>query len=205
MKKIVSLILVAALLASVCALGSCGKISGLHYVEIMVKDYGLIKLELDADTAPITVKNFLKLVKSGFYDGLTFHRIMEGFMIQGGDPNGDGSGGSKTIKGEFSSNGVENGISHRRGVISMARRGDGLTYENGKLVYKTQYDSGSCQVFIMHEDNTNWDGLYAAFGWVIEGMDVVDAIATSVPVTDDNGTVKAGYAPVIEYIRIVDK
>lgn len=126
-------------------------LTGLHHVTIDVQDYGTISLELDADTAPISVTNFINLANEGFYDGLTFHRIISGFMIQGGDPNGNGTGGSeKTIKGEFSANGVENDISHVRGVISMARANDP--------------DSGSSQFFIVHEDSTFLDGQYAAFG-----------------------------------------
>ena len=203
MKRILSLVLVVLLLASVCSLAGCGQLSGQHRVEIKVKDYGIIRLTLDADAAPITVTNFIKLVKGGFYDGLTFHRIMEGFMIQGGDPKGNGTGGTDTIKGEFLENGVYNPISHVRGVISLARRGAGYTVKDGQVVYDTGYDSGSCQFFIVHEDSTFLDGKYAAFGWVTEGMDVVDAIAESVPVTDNNGTVKSGYAPVIEYIKVI--
>ena len=126
---------------------------GKHHAKIKVKDYGTIEVELDGDTAPITVANFIKLVNEKFYDGLTFHRIMSGFMIQGGDPLGNGTGGSdETIKGEFSSNGVENNISHKRGVISMARSSDP--------------DSASSQFFIMHQDSTYLDGEYAAFGKV---------------------------------------
>lgn len=121
---------------------------GKHHAKIKVKDYGTIEVELDGDTAPITVANFIKLVNEKFYDGLTFHRIMSGFMIQGGDPLGNGTGGSdETIKGEFSSNGVENNISHKRGVISMARSSDP--------------DSASSQFFIMHQDSTYLDGEYA--------------------------------------------
>ena len=124
---------------------------GKHHAKIKVKDYGTIEVELDGDTAPITVANFIKLVNEKFYDGLTFHRIMSGFMIQGGDPLGNGTGGSdETIKGEFSSNGVENNISHKRGVISMARSSDP--------------DSASSQFFIMYQDSTYLDGEYAAFG-----------------------------------------
>ncbi|MBR3894233.1 MAG: peptidylprolyl isomerase [Clostridia bacterium] len=124
---------------------------------------GNIVVELRPDKAPITVRNFKKLVSEGFYDGLTFHRIDSGFMIQGGDPNGDGSGGSPDkIKGEFSSNGVVNDLSHTRGVISMAR---------------TSPDSASSQFFIMHQDTPSLDGKYAAFGKVIFGMDTVDGIA----------------------------
>ncbi len=125
---------------------------------------GKIVMRLYADIAPITVANFQKLVSEGFYDGLTFHRIMSGFMIQGGDPKGDGTGGSTPIKGEFLANGVPNSLSHKRGVISMARRGDSM-------------NSGSCQFFIVHEDSTHLDGQYAAFGEVISGMEIVDEIA----------------------------
>jgi peptidyl-prolyl cis-trans isomerase B (cyclophilin B) len=125
-----------------------------------------MKIELYPDKAPITVANFEKLVKEGFYDGLTFHRIIPGFMIQGGDPEGTGMGGSKDkIKGEFASNGVKNDIKHVRGVISMAR--------------SMMKDSASSQFFIMHEDAPHLDGEYAAFGKVIEGIEVVDEIASA--------------------------
>lgn len=124
-----------------------------------------IKLELYPDIAPITVENFEKLVKEGFYDGLTFHRIISGFMIQGGCPHGTGMGGPGwTIKGEFARNGVSNQLKHTRGVISMARSGDP--------------DSAGSQFFIMHADSPYLDGQYAAFGKVVEGMDVVDEIAS---------------------------
>lgn len=166
-------------------------LTGLHHVTIDVQDYGTISLELDADTAPISVTNFINLANEGFYDGLTFHRIISGFMIQGGDPNGNRTGGSeKTIKGEFSANGVENDISHVRGVISMARANDP--------------DSGSSQFFIVHEDSTFLDGQYAAFGHVTDGMDVVDAICEAVPVQDNNGTVAAADQPVITAVTVVD-
>ena len=165
-------------------------LTGKHYVEMKVKDYGTIELELDSDVAPITVTNFINLVNSKFYDGLTFHRIIDGFMIQGGDPLGNGTGGSsKTIKGEFSETGVKNSISHVRGVISMARSSD--------------YNSASSQFFIVQEDTTSLDGQYAAFGKVISGMDVVDKIA-NVKVEDDNGTVAKNNQPVIEKITIID-
>lgn len=123
-----------------------------------------IKIELDYDAAPITAANFEKLVREGFYDGLTFHRVIRGFMIQGGDPRGNGTGGSgTTIKGEFAANGVNNTLLHKRGVISMAR--------------SQMPDSASSQFFIMHEDAPHLDGQYAAFGKVVEGMDAVDEIA----------------------------
>lgn len=164
---------------------------GKHHAKIKVKDYGTIEVELDGDTAPITVANFVKLVNEKFYDGLTFHRIMSGFMIQGGDPLGNGTGGSdETIKGEFSSNGVENNISHKRGVISMAR--------------SSEPDSASSQFFIMHQDADYLDGQYAAFGKVTKGMSVVDKICEDVTPTDGNGTVEKADQPVIESIRMVD-
>ena len=166
-------------------------LTGLHHVTIDVKDYGTISLELDADTAPISVTNFINLAKDGFYDGLTFHRIISGFMIQGGDPKGNGTGGSdQTIKGEFSENGVENDISHVRGTISMARANDP--------------DSASSQFFIVHEDSTFLDGQYAAFGHVTDGMDVVDAICENTSVQDNNGTVKADDQPVITSVTVID-
>ncbi len=159
-------------------------------VEIKIKDYGVIKVELDDQSAPITVANFKKLIKEGFYDGLTFHRIIKDFMIQGGDPEGTGMGGSnETIKGEFSKNGVENNISHKRGVISMARSQDP--------------DSASSQFFIMHQDGEYLDGNYAAFGHVTSGIEIVDKICEDIKPTDQNGTVPKENQPVIESIRMV--
>lgn len=166
-------------------------LSGKHHVEIEVQDYGTIEAELDADAAPITTTNFINLAQSGFYDGLTFHRIISGFMIQGGDPLGNGTGGSEeTIKGEFSSNGVENDLSHTGGAISMARSSDP--------------DSASSQFFIVHEDSTYLDGDYAVFGYVTDGMDVVDQICEDTEVEDSNGTVAAENQPVITAIRVID-
>ena len=165
-------------------------------IEMSVKNYGIIELELDADVAPITVNNFVNLVNSGFYNGLTFHRIMEGFMIQGGDPNGNGSGGSiNKIKGEFSNNGVNNTISHKRGVISMARRG-------GNPDTAETMNSASSQFFIVHEDSEFLDGNYAAFGHVTSGMEVVDKIAEDANPIDRNGTIVKEEQPVIEYIKV---
>ena len=133
-------------------------------VLIKVKDFGDITVELDPTNAPITVKNFLKLAKSGFYNGLTFHRVIKGFMIQGGCPKDNGTGGpGYSIKGEFKSNGVLNTISHTRGTISMARAMDP--------------NSGGSQFFIMHKDGTYLDGQYAAFGKVVSGIEVVDKVA----------------------------
>ena len=163
----------------------------LRHAEITVRDYGTIKLELDASVAPITVENFVKLAQSGFYDGLTFHRIMDGFMIQGGDPDGNGTGGSdEKIKGEFSKNGVPNPISHVKGVISMARSNDP--------------DSASSQFFITVADSTFLDGSYAAFGRVTEGMEVAEKIVKDAKPVDNNGTIPADQQPVIEKIVITD-
>ncbi len=153
-------------------------------VVLRVADYGDIYLELYPDTAPITVENFLGLVDKGFYNGLTFHRIIAGFMAQGGCPLGNGTGNSGTnIKGEFSSNGVDNPVKHERGVLSMARSNDP--------------DSASCQFFIMHDDATHLDGSYAAFGRVLSGMGIVDAMCMNAHVTDSNGTVPKEDQPVI--------
>ena len=133
-------------------------------VTIKMKDGGVMKAELFPDIAPISSENFVKLVKQGFYDGLIFHRVIKGFMIQGGCPDGTGMGGpGYCIKGEFAANGIKNDLKHTRGVLSMARANDP--------------DSAGSQFFIMHEDAPHLDGAYAAFGKIIEGMDVVDGIA----------------------------
>ena len=210
MIKVLSLILAISLVAG-CFVG-CGEkweevedtedssfkftteYTATDHIVIEVKDYGTIKVALDAKKAPITVKNFKKLVESGFYDGLTFHRIMSGFMIQGGDPEGNGTGGSEeTIKGEFLQNGVKNDLSHTRGAISMARNGYDM-------------DSASSQFFIVHETsqrNTySLDGQYACFGYVTEGMEVVDAICTDAKPTDNNGTIPKENQPIITKIYI---
>lgn len=204
MKKMISVVLIMMLAAAV--LSGCQKeqsapkkettgmpeenlLSGKHHVEIVVKDFGTMKLELDADTAPVTVTNFVNLAKDGFYDGLTFHRIVSGFMIQGGDPEGNGTGGSaQTIKGEFEQNGVKNNISHKRGVISMARA--------------QAPDSASSQFFIMHDDGPFLDGKYAAFGHVTEGMEVVDQICEKTPVKGEMAAPED--QPVIESVKVVD-
>lgn len=191
MKKIIlSILLITLLLPIVTA---CQKEeSKIVKAEIIVRDKGTIKLELDAKTAPITVDNFVSLAKSGFYDGLTFHRIINGFMIQGGDPEGTGYGGSeKTIKGEFSANGIKNDISHVRGVISMARNSINM-------------NSASSQFFIMQADNLDLDGNYAAFGHVTEGMEIVDDIAKNTKVEDGNGTTLKENQPIIDSIKIIE-
>ena len=205
MKKLLTVCVAAVLLLSLTA---CGKTDtdtitdskadkpaaetagvGTHHAEIDIQDYGTITVELDGDAAPITVQNFMDLANDGFYDGLTFHRIIAGFMMQGGDPNGNGTGGSgENIKGEFSANGVDNTLSHTRGAISMAR--------------SMNYDSASSQFFIMHQDYTSLDGQYAVFGYVTDGMDIVDDICESAKPTDNNGTIPADEQPVINSITI---
>lgn len=160
-----------------------------YYADIEIENYGTVTVALDSTYAPETVENFVSLAESGFYDGLTFHRIIEGFMMQGGDPNGDGTGGSDTtITGEFTDNGVENPLSNTRGAIAMARSSD--------------YDSASSQFFIVHEDSTFLDGQYAVFGYVTDGMDVVDAVCTTAEPTDDNGTIESADQPVITSVTI---
>ena len=167
-------------------------LTGKHYVQIDIANYGTIIAELDADAAPITVTNFIKLVNEGFYDGLTFHRIISGFMIQGGDPLGNGTGGSsEKIKGEFAANGIDNSIAHERGVLSMAR--------------SSAPDSASSQFFIMHQAAPHLDGSYAAFGRVLSGIEVVDAICQNTPVTDGNGSVAKANQPVITSIQVIEK
>lgn len=167
-------------------------VTGTHHVTIEVADYGAIKVSLNANVAPITVSNFVGLVDQGFYNGLTFHRVIRDFMIQGGDPNGDGTGGSgATIKGEFPENGVENNIAHVRGTISMARSSD--------------YDSASSQFFIVQKEYPSLNGQYAAFGHVADGMDVVDAIVdATADQGDSNGLLPKDVQPVITSIAMVD-
>ena len=203
MKKTMSIILAVLLALTVAGCGSAKTESaplasgdaapagGVHHAKITIKDYGTITVELNGDAAPVTVDNFMKLAKAGFYNGLTFHRIIDGFMIQGGDPEGTGRGGSKDrIKGEFSSNGVNNPISHVKGVISMARAQDP--------------NSASSQFFITVADATYLDGSYAAFGTVTDGMDVAEKIAADARPTDNNGTIPREQQPVIESIVITD-
>lgn len=168
-------------------------LSGKYNVEIVLKDYGTIKVTLDADEAPLTVENFLKLVDKKFYDGLTIHRVVKDFVIQGGDPEGTGQGGSEeTIVGEFSSNGINNNLSHTRGTISMARNGMDM-------------NSASSQFFIVQKDATTLDGDYAAFGYVTEGMDIVDKIVEEIEPNDEMGTVEKEKQPIITSIRKVTK
>lgn len=189
MKKVLLLIICMSMLLGMC---SCNENSpGTVYAQITMEDGGVITLELYGDTAPITVNNFIKHADKGTYDGTIFHRVISGFMIQGGDPTGTGYGDPSiaTIKGEFSSNGVRNNLSHSRGVISMAR-------SNNK-------NSASTQFFICHADATDLDGDYAAFGRVIAGMDVVDRIA-AVPVNALNNN-RPYQKQTMTQVRIVDK
>ncbi|MEE0965699.1 MAG: peptidylprolyl isomerase [Bacilli bacterium] len=165
------------------------KEDAIYYADIEIKDYGKITVQLDQKSAPITVENFVNLVNDNFYDGLTFHRIIEGFMMQGGDPNGNGTGGSNTnIVGEFSDNGYDNNLSHTRGAISMARSND--------------YNSASSQFFIVHEDSTYLDGQYAVFGYVTEGLEVVDKVCAEAKPIDNNGTIETAEQPIITSITM---
>lgn len=165
MKKIFAIILAVTMCFTFVSCAQEQQTNTEHqFVKVTMKDFGSFIVELYPEEAPITVNNFVKLVSEGFYNGLTIHRLYQGLIIQGGDPDGNGTGGpGYTIKGEFAANGVQNNISHVRGAISMARN-------------SISYDSAGSQFFIMLKDYTGWDGGYAGFGYVIEGMDVVDAV-----------------------------
>ena len=214
MKKMMTMLLAVALLLTAAACGAQGTATSqsnvvtnaqptpapdvsfdlldeavIYYADIEIADYGTVTVVLDQGAAPVTAANFVNLAKNGFYDGLTFHRIISGFMIQGGDPKGNGTGGSDTrIVGEFAANGHNNPISHDRGVISMAR--------------SQNYNSASSQFFIMHADAAYLDGQYAAFGYVTEGMDVVDAVCAAAKPTDNNGSIARENQPVITSVTI---
>ena len=214
MKKMMTMLLAAVLMLTVAGCGAQGTATSqtdvitdkqpaqtpdvsaalldeavIYYADIEIADYGTVTVQLDQSAAPVTAANFVNLAKNGFYDGLTFHRIMAGFMMQGGDPKGNGTGGSDIrIKGEFAANGHDNPISHKRGVISMARSRD--------------FNSASSQFFIMHADGEFLDGQYAAFGIVTEGMDVVDAVCEAAKPTDNNGSIAKDAQPVITKITI---
>lgn len=201
MKQTMTLLLAVCLLL---AMAACGGTQGTdtafttvttldetvtYYADIEIADYGTVTVQLDQSAAPATVTNFISLAESGFYDGLTFHRIISGFMAQGGDPKGNGTGGSDNkIVGEFAANGYDNPIAHERGVISMARSRD--------------YNSASSQFFIMHADAPHLDGQYAAFGRVTEGMDVIDTICDDAQPTDNNGSIAKDAQPVITSVTI---
>ncbi len=221
MKRLLSLLLLVSVLTVALFTTSCGDsdmppTDAVYTVVMEVQDYGNITMELHAQYAPYTVDNFITLVRQGFYDGLTFHRVIQNFMIQGGDPLGNGTGDSgKDIVGEFALNGHTNTLSHKRGVVSMARSGArsyesllsqfdctidnfeqntnfmqiltmyyGITASSFRETLSGAFNSGSCQFFIVHEDSTYLDGSYASFGFVTEGMDVVDKIASVS--TDEN-------------------
>ena len=192
-KKYIRIGIIAAAVLAVLVIVLVGlsgkKAGGSCYADIDIKDYGTVSFRLETEKAPITTDNFIKLAESGFYNGLTFHRIMSGFMMQGGDPLGSGIGGSgKNITGEFAANGHDTGLSHTRGAVSMAR--------------SQAYDSASSQFFIVHEDSLFLDGQYAVFGYVTEGMDIVDKICTEAKPTDNNGTIPAEAQPVMTSVRI---
>ena len=186
---VLAAVCLAAGLISYFAFGNKDNASSVYYADINIEDQGTITVKLDGKHAPITTENFVSLAQEGFYDGLTFHRIIEDFMMQGGDPEGTGFGGSeKTIVGEFSSNGYKNPLSHTRGAISMARSED--------------FDSASSQFFIVHKDSTHLDGNYAVFGYVESGMDIVDEICKTAEPTDNNGSIAAEDQPVITSVTI---
>ncbi len=190
MKKLMTCLMIVVLLAA-CSGNAAKDDEGNTIKAVMeIENYGEVTIELYEDVAPKTVANFVKLVESGFYDGLTFHRIIDGFMVQGGDPNGNGTGGSgETIEGEFSSNGFKNNLKHEDGVISMARA--------------KNPDSASSQFFIMVSNTPSLDGNYAAFGKVIDGLEYIHQMAKDARPIDDNGTILPEEQPVIKIIRII--
>ena len=205
MKNLSALLLVLSLLLCACSgpaapgassnpapsapASSTASLPHLKHVVITIRNYGEIKLELDASAAPITVENFIQLARQGFYDGLTFHRIMDGFMIQGGAPK-SGSSAPPSIKGEFAANGVKNPILHKAGVISMARTNNP--------------DSAASQFFITVAAAHHLDGNYAAFGYVTEGLEIAQKIARDARPVDNNGTILPNQQPIIESIRVLD-
>lgn len=165
-------------------------LSGVWYADIVIKDHGTVTVKLECGIAPITCTNFIRLAQSGFYNGLTFHRIVENFMAQGGDPEGTGYGGSdENIFGEFAANGYTNPLSHIRGTISMARGGYDM-------------NSASSQFFIVHQDSTGLDGMYAAFGRVVQGMEHIDAICAAARPVDGDGYIAPEDQPVIETVTV---
>lgn len=175
--------------------GSDDLLTGMHHVTMEVQNYGTVSIELNADKAPVTVTNFIKLAQSGFYDGLTFHRIFPDQFVQGGDPLGNGRGNSgETIKGEFAINGSDNDLSHTVGAIAMARS-------------SASYDSGSCQFFIDLTDmSQTWDGQYAVFGYVTDGLDLLKQMSEDAAqyIIDQNGSIQAQNQPVITSIKVID-
>ena len=188
MKKIIALLLCAVL---PLGLFGCGKGTldddAVYYADIEIQDHGTVTVQLDQQAAPITVENFVNLANEGFYEGLTFHRIINGFMMQGGASENP----PDSIVGEFTSNGYDNPLEHTRGAISMART--------------TEPDSASSQFFIVHQDSPHLDGQYACFGYVTEGIEIVDAICENIVNTDGNGGVAESDQPVILSITIRTK
>ena len=193
MKRTICIVLaVLMLLAALTGCGGSKKAwTGKHTVEVVIKDYGTVTLDIDADTAPITASNFLNLAKKGFYNNLTVYRAIDGFAIYCGDPNKNGTGTSgETITGEFNSNGYNNPLSNVRGAVGMAR---GINK-----------NSASCQFYILQNDVTYLDGEFAVFGSVISGMEIVDRIASTAQVTGSDGHITVDNQPVISSVKVVD-
>lgn len=189
MKKILGSLFVLLLLVACTNNTTSNNQNKTKQVVMDIENYGEVTIEIYEDVAPKTVANFVKLVESGFYNGLTFHRIIDGFMVQGGDPNGNGTGDSgETIEGEFSSNGFKNDLKHEDGVISMARAKDP--------------NSASCQFFIMVASSPHLDGNYAAFGKVIKGLEHIHKMAKDAKPIDNNGTILPDEQPIIKSIKI---
>ena len=191
MKKAVSIVMSAVLI--LLCFASCGSkgMKGTHHAEMVIKNYGTVKIELSGDQAPLTVENFVNLCNKGFYDGLTFHRYVKDFVLQGGDPEGTGLGGCESsVKGEFSANGVKNTIKHKKGVISMARN-------------QFDFNSASSQFFICLKNSCSddLDGQYAAFGKITEGMDIIDKLCADLTESD---CLPKDQQPVIETIKVID-
>lgn len=191
MKKAVSIVMSAVLI--LLCFASCGSkgMKGTHHAEMVIKNYGTVKIELYGDKAPLTVENFVNLCNKGFYDGLTFHRYVKDFVLQGGDPEGTGLGGCESsVKGEFSANGVKNTIKHKKGVISMARN-------------QFDFNSASSQFFICLKNSCSddLDGQYAAFGKITEGMDIIDKLCADLTESD---CLPKDQQPVIETIKVID-
>lgn len=191
MKKAVSIVMSAVLI--LLCFASCGSkgMNGTHHAEMVIKNYGTVKIELYGDQAPLTVENFVNLCNKGFYNGLTFHRYVKDFVLQGGDPEGTGLGGCESsVKGEFSANGVKNTIKHKKGVISMARN-------------QFDFNSASSQFFICLKNSCSddLDGQYAAFGKITEGMDIIDKLCADLTESD---CLPKDQQPVIETIKVID-
>lgn len=187
MKKVVALVMVVLMTLGLFGCNEPFRMDSVYYADITIKGHGTITVMLNQTFAPITVENFVKLARSGYYDGLTFHRIIEGFMMQGGAPKSNNDK-VNPIKGEFSVNGVANPLKHTRGAISMARTND--------------MDSATSQFFIVHEDSPHLDGKYACFGYVTSGMEIVDRICKAARPINGNGGIAAADQPIIESIKI---